>query len=290
MEQPAFNIHIPKPCHEDWHKMSPEEKGRHCQQCSMTVRDFTHMTRADAQRTAKQENTHCGRFRPDQLHSLGGGGQVAYRYPASRMRSFLLAFLVTFGFSAFALDAELLDELLPVQQNLQTTPLDQLLSEDPVPDSLQLFGIVLDAVSGEPLELVTVQAEWQGQVIYTTVSDTAGLFELHVPKAKREGLAIRATLGETMLLQENVPADIREMTILLNSGIELPTVVMVGNQVYRNDVSMGLIVEEPVVLGGITYHTTSCGHALDIGPENRYYHKLHDFIQMRSSEVFTKDW
>ena len=34
---------IPNPCHEDWNKMTPEDKGRHCSVCDKVVIDFTKM-------------------------------------------------------------------------------------------------------------------------------------------------------------------------------------------------------------------------------------------------------
>jgi hypothetical protein len=37
-------VHIPKPCHEDWERMSPNQRGRHCAVCDKTVVDVTRMT------------------------------------------------------------------------------------------------------------------------------------------------------------------------------------------------------------------------------------------------------
>ena len=42
MEKPQ--LHIEKPCLEDWNKMSPNQTGRHCQLCDKTVVDFTQMS------------------------------------------------------------------------------------------------------------------------------------------------------------------------------------------------------------------------------------------------------
>lgn len=36
-----MKITIPTPCHEDWSKMSPSERGRFCGSCKKEVHDFT---------------------------------------------------------------------------------------------------------------------------------------------------------------------------------------------------------------------------------------------------------
>ncbi len=35
-----IEISVPKPCHEDWSKMTPREKGKFCSACKKTVVDF----------------------------------------------------------------------------------------------------------------------------------------------------------------------------------------------------------------------------------------------------------
>lgn len=45
MKQPkAIQINVPKPCHEDWDKMTPCERGRHCAVCKTPVIDYRHYT------------------------------------------------------------------------------------------------------------------------------------------------------------------------------------------------------------------------------------------------------
>lgn len=59
---------IPKPCHENWNKMTPQEKGRHCAVCCTVVVDFTKKTPEEvAEVVSKVEGTVCGHFNINQL-------------------------------------------------------------------------------------------------------------------------------------------------------------------------------------------------------------------------------
>jgi len=64
---PKFKISIPEPCHEDWSKMTPTEKGRHCKACSKEVIDFTHFSNEALHKRITQGESLCGRFLPHQL-------------------------------------------------------------------------------------------------------------------------------------------------------------------------------------------------------------------------------
>ena len=63
------HISIPKPCHEDWNIMHPNNEGKFCNSCSKTVVDFTKMSKEEIYNYFKQksgENT-CGHFYASQL-------------------------------------------------------------------------------------------------------------------------------------------------------------------------------------------------------------------------------
>ena len=69
MSKTHLNLSIPKPCHENWDTMLPNEKGRHCFSCQKTVVDFTKMT--DTQIInffQKYKSSTCGRFLETQLN------------------------------------------------------------------------------------------------------------------------------------------------------------------------------------------------------------------------------
>ena len=74
----SLRLDIPVPCHEDWAKMLPEEKGRHCKQCCKTVVDFTDMSDQEIVRYFQEKAQGgggggkgsagtCGRFMAEQL-------------------------------------------------------------------------------------------------------------------------------------------------------------------------------------------------------------------------------
>ncbi len=97
-----FNISIPKPCHEDWSKMTPNENGKFCNACAKTVVDFTKKSVTEIQ-DFLIENRHqkvCGHFYKTQLDSvtIEIPEYVLYQ-KLSFSKIFLLALLITMGTS-----------------------------------------------------------------------------------------------------------------------------------------------------------------------------------------------
>jgi hypothetical protein len=68
-----FNIKsvtIPTPCHQSWQQMEQNEQGRHCQQCSKTVVDFSKMTADEILAHLNNSANVCGRFGEFQLTGI----------------------------------------------------------------------------------------------------------------------------------------------------------------------------------------------------------------------------
>jgi hypothetical protein len=65
----AVKISIPEPCHEDWAKMTPKEKGRHCAVCEKVVVDFSKFTDKEIYHYLNENKgaKTCGRFGSNQL-------------------------------------------------------------------------------------------------------------------------------------------------------------------------------------------------------------------------------
>ena len=102
-----FKISIPKPCHEDWNKFTPDEKGAFCKVCSKSVHDFTKKTVKEIQTVLVEEmsagNKVCGRFNEDQLAhdtpTLKGEMPKLDPYALNfqRLKKFALALFLVFG-------------------------------------------------------------------------------------------------------------------------------------------------------------------------------------------------
>ncbi len=67
-----MNISIKEPCHEDWSKMTPNEKGAFCLVCTKDVVDFSKRSLEEIKSYFSQprEGKTCGKFNNDQLDAL----------------------------------------------------------------------------------------------------------------------------------------------------------------------------------------------------------------------------
>jgi len=65
-----IQLQIPKPCHEDWNKMTLVQQGRFCDSCEKKVVDFTGMNDEQVLAFFRKPTTGsvCGRFLNDQLN------------------------------------------------------------------------------------------------------------------------------------------------------------------------------------------------------------------------------
>lgn len=88
-----MKITIPKPCHENWEMMTPEEKGRFCSVCSKTVYDFTALSDQELINAfPDQEENVCGRFNEFQLNR-----DLQYSFINALFIKFAVGFVLTAG-------------------------------------------------------------------------------------------------------------------------------------------------------------------------------------------------
>lgn len=104
-----YSISIPKPCHEDWSKMTPNEKGRFCTSCTKTVVDFTKMSPDDIQDYLhnNKDQRICGHIKQSQLDSINLRiPEAVIHQNQSFHRLFLLALLISMGLTLFSCEDE----------------------------------------------------------------------------------------------------------------------------------------------------------------------------------------
>ena len=66
--QKQTSLYIPKPCHEDWNKMTPIQQGKFCASCNKQVVDFSLMSDNQILNfLSNQSEKLCGRFDAEQL-------------------------------------------------------------------------------------------------------------------------------------------------------------------------------------------------------------------------------
>lgn len=64
------SISITQPCHQSWQNMNPVKNGRHCNQCSKMVMDFTKMSNDEILIYLSMHQSVCGRFDDLQLAGI----------------------------------------------------------------------------------------------------------------------------------------------------------------------------------------------------------------------------
>lgn len=82
-----ISLSIPKPCHEDWNAMTPDNKDKFCGACQKTVIDFSNMSDNQlAQFFKKPAGSVCGRF-----HQGSIGKRNKYSTKANSMGEILFS-------------------------------------------------------------------------------------------------------------------------------------------------------------------------------------------------------
>ncbi|MBN8696814.1 MAG: hypothetical protein J0L87_09800 [Bacteroidetes bacterium] len=101
-------ITIPKPCHENWDEMTPNEKGAFCAKCCKTVVDFTKKSIEEiVQHIEERKNEKvCGRFENEQVSSPA---VINFKIPISLLptnisirKAFAIAAFLVFGVGLFS--------------------------------------------------------------------------------------------------------------------------------------------------------------------------------------------
>lgn len=92
-------ISVPKPCHENWNAMSPNEKGKFCGSCNKTVIDFTKMKNTEIQNyflVNSKEEEICGHFKFNQVVSDSNSSYSKFSARFNRIKVRPIKFIALF--------------------------------------------------------------------------------------------------------------------------------------------------------------------------------------------------
>ncbi|WP_417799162.1 hypothetical protein [Tenacibaculum sp.] len=101
----SYKLTIPKPCHEDWNAMTPNEKGKFCRSCAKTVVDFTQKSSKEIQEylLTNKEQRVCGHFYRKQLDSIVIQlPETTFYQPLTFQKLFILSLLFVMGTTLFS--------------------------------------------------------------------------------------------------------------------------------------------------------------------------------------------
>ncbi|MBA3683323.1 MAG: hypothetical protein H0W73_19470 [Bacteroidetes bacterium] len=100
-----MKISINEPCHENWDKMTPNDKGAFCLSCQKNVVDFSNKTITQIKDFFKKKESNesvCGRFDESQLDALTFDDFFSEFLKMKFVRKVALIVFFVFGLSLFA--------------------------------------------------------------------------------------------------------------------------------------------------------------------------------------------
>lgn len=140
-----YKLSVPKPCHEDWDTMIPDEVGRFCSRCEKTVIDFTGMADEQVlQIILNSKQKVCGRFNNEQLERIVI--QVPQQVFSSQMqftKMFLMALLVAMGTTLLSCKDE----------NGKSRKIDEVVIVDSLPNGEEEQAVQIDSVREDSVDL-----------------------------------------------------------------------------------------------------------------------------------------
>jgi len=226
-------LQIPEPCHEEWNKMTPNERGRYCDSCCKTVVDFTGMT--------DQQIIHyfsiasgktCGHFANDQLNRV-------IQPPATPAKKNIWAMILSFMLpvvvynKATAQGKVKVDTVKCVNKDAQLTIRGKVL---PRPSSQRMItGKVVDA-SGVQLHGASVSLKGSKK---GTTTDSTGAFKIFVDTGNVE--LIVSFIGYTKVSTEVSSTDSHINIIMKEQYIEATVGFVVTTVKKKKSISKKII-------------------------------------------------
>jgi hypothetical protein len=197
----SVHIKVAEPCHENWNKMTPKEKGRHCGSCQKIVVDFTVMSDKELlDHISKAAGQYgCGRFSGDQLNRDIKTTEKKRRFTWAYVWNFLLAtFLVT---ESYAQKQPVTSKKPNVQLPNQSPIVGIIAVREPDPEpSKEISGTIIDQDSKQAIAGATIMVKGTTKGV---IADSLGRFKLMVDDKAAITLEISSVGHETQTLVLN---------------------------------------------------------------------------------------
>jgi hypothetical protein len=170
-----MNLHIPKPCKENWDAMHSAEKGRFCDVCQKQVFDFTNATIDEIKYYYDKNNgSLCGRISGKLLREQFLETQYKNDY-FKKLKQFLFAAIVCFGINLFTIEKAAASVFNTMKTQFLATQPDTL-------EYITIKGEVKDKETKEVLPFANVLFKDGDSVIAGTSTDIDGKYTLKIKK------------------------------------------------------------------------------------------------------------
>lgn len=252
-----IQVFVPKPCHEDWNKMTPTQQGKFCASCQKQVVDFSGMTDSEVLNYfSKTTGNTCGRFAVDQLQrSLQ---QIKTEKKKIWWIAALMPFLLLFNKAnaqkknpkntttnnaatknpePIIMGKAMPREILP--DTTKTIGDTVVITDIPIKKEYILHGKVMDQLNNEPIAYATVMIKGTNKA---TATNDSGEYYLKIPADYSNVILVISAIGfetvETTAIAKN------EMQVKLENNIkQLPEVIVTTNLMKESkNITLGTVV------------------------------------------------
>ncbi|HSY75997.1 MAG TPA: TonB family protein [Bacteroidia bacterium] len=255
-------VEVPKPCHENWDKMTPNEQGRHCSSCNKTVVDFSKYTDKELfEFLSKIKGSVCGRFNPYQVNRP----ITVYQSENNSLWQKLM-----WG-TALATSLAACNENRNNQNVVGKICLNDSTKRKSVnntsPTNNYVSGKITDDHDGKPIAHLRVTI---AGTKYTSITDSAGDFKIEMPDSI-SGREIKLFIEEDKL--QKIPLyEFREMVYTIN---QLPFTVNIKMHSPFND--------PPPLTGIIAVNPYPPDGEADT---NKVYHLVKDMPKFQKEDIY----
>jgi CarboxypepD_reg-like domain/Secretion system C-terminal sorting domain len=217
----SVQLSIPKPCHENWDKMTPTQQGRFCNACAKQVVDFTTMSDGEVLNFFLKNKTEnvCGRTLPQQLDRV-----LEVPKPIVPTKLWYWKYAAAAGLLLMG------KEGMGQEQNLNTSPkiaqtantIENIRGEIAVSANKIIKGVVKNVV-GDPMPFANVSIKNTNN---TVQADANGKFSIKHKFINDAILVITAVGFEVKEVTLNTESERMEVTIQMLSKATLGLVAI----------------------------------------------------------------